>query len=145
MVPKTPEIAGKDFCKPEQCRRNSGGAWVHTPPPVKTNKLVDRDRLLLLFSSVPAVHLPVTCKVNQQHKQFRLSFFQICHGLFWVCFVADQLLLLILFSLVPCTGSKECWRLATGGEGDRLLLLVAGLWALLKVLAGGGSASVRHC
>jgi len=100
---------------------------------VKTSKLVDRDRLLLLFSSVPAVHLPVTCKVNQQHKQFRLSFFQICHGLFWVCFVADQLLLLILFSLVPCTGSKECWRLATGGEGDRLLLLVAGLWALLKL------------
>jgi len=27
MVPKTPEIAGKDFCQPEQCRRNSGGAW----------------------------------------------------------------------------------------------------------------------
>jgi len=100
--------------------------------PVKTSRLVDRDRLLLLFPSVPTVHLPVTCKVNQQHKQFRLSFFQICHGLFWVCFVADQLLLLILFSLVPCTGSKECWRLATGGEGDRLLLLVAGLWALLK-------------
>jgi len=44
----------------------------------------------------------------------------------------DLLLLLILFSLVPCTGSKECWRLATNGEGDRLLLRVAGLWALLK-------------
>jgi hypothetical protein len=100
---------------------------------VKTSRLVDRDRLLLLFPSVPAVHLPVTCKAKQQHKQFRLSFFfQICHGLFWICFVADQLLPLILFSLVPCTGSKECWRLATGGEGDRLLLWVAGLWALLK-------------
>jgi hypothetical protein len=33
MVPKTPEIAGKDFCKPGQCRWNSGGAWVHAPPP----------------------------------------------------------------------------------------------------------------
>uniref|UniRef100_A0A2K1X278 Uncharacterized protein n=1 Tax=Populus trichocarpa TaxID=3694 RepID=A0A2K1X278_POPTR len=37
MVPKTPEIAGKDFCKPGQCRWNSGGAWVHAPPP-KTPK-----------------------------------------------------------------------------------------------------------
>jgi hypothetical protein len=43
--------------------------------PVKTSKLVHRDRLLLLFPSVPAVHLLVTCKANQQHKQFRLSLF----------------------------------------------------------------------
>jgi len=42
----------------------------HAPPPVKTGKLVDRDRLLLLFLFVPAVHLPVTCKASQQHKQY---------------------------------------------------------------------------
>jgi hypothetical protein len=31
---------------------------------------VDRDRLLILFPFVPVVHLPVTCKATQQHKQY---------------------------------------------------------------------------
>jgi hypothetical protein len=42
----------------------------HAPPPAKTSKLVDQDRLLLLFLFVPAVHLPITCKATQQHKQY---------------------------------------------------------------------------
>ena len=45
------------------------------PPPAKTSKLVDRDHLLLLLPPVPVVHLPVTCKATQQHKQFPVLFF----------------------------------------------------------------------
>jgi len=48
----------------------TGGAWTHVPSLAKTSKLVDRDRLLLLFPFIPAVHLPVTCKATQQHKQY---------------------------------------------------------------------------
>jgi hypothetical protein len=45
------------------------------PPPAKNSSLVDRDRLLLLFLSVPAVHLPVTCKATQQLNQFPVLLF----------------------------------------------------------------------
>ena len=38
------------------------------------------------------------------------------------------------------------WRSGSVCDGcGSSLLEVAGLWTLLKVLAGGGSASVRHC
>ena len=50
------------------CSRTTatGGAWIHMLSPAKTSKLVDRDRLLLLFPFVPAVD---PCKATQQHKQ----------------------------------------------------------------------------
>jgi len=44
------------------------------PSPAKTSKLVDRDRLLLLFPLVPAVDLPVTCKATQQTQAVDFTF-----------------------------------------------------------------------
>jgi hypothetical protein len=71
---KTKEILGNSAAQPS-CRLNSGGAWIHVLPPAKNSSLVDRDRILLLFPSVPAVHLPVTCKATQQLKQFPILLF----------------------------------------------------------------------
>jgi hypothetical protein len=42
--------------------------------PAKTSKLVDRDRLLLLFPLVLAVDLPVTCKATQQTEAVGFTF-----------------------------------------------------------------------
>ena len=94
----------------------TGGGWVHAPQPMKTSNLVDRDRLLLLFPSVPAVHLPVTCtrSKNTQTQQMAVNFnlFLPCRSVLGSVFYllcCRSVCLFVIFSSIPCIGDK-CWR-----------------------------------
>jgi hypothetical protein len=129
-------------------RRNSGGASFHAPPSLAARAFTrsresSRPKLAsspLLFCNAGDLQ---NNKETQQHRQLILVFISdlFFSGLLDLlrvsCYGSSSSLLL------RRTGSKERWRLSTGGEGDRLLLLVAGLWALLK--AGWRRRICRGC
>ncbi|KAL9384501.1 hypothetical protein Peur_021511 [Populus x canadensis] len=122
MVPKTPEIAGKDFCKPEQCRRNSGGAWVHALPGKIREKPGDLARLPPFSPSSPAV----TCKTIKKTQQGVDPFLD----LFSVYLPPLGFLLFLSSSRVQ---RRRCW-------------LLSGWLKIAEeavVAAGGGLAAVR--
>ena len=102
----------------------TGGAWVHAPRPMKTSNLVAQDRLLLLFPSVPAVHLLVTCtrskntQTQQMAADFNLFFFiDLFSGLFLICFAANWF---------TCSSSSP-------------------LYHVLATRSAGGQSSGLHC
>jgi hypothetical protein len=107
MVPKTPEIAGKDFCKPEQCRRNSGGAWVHAPPP-ETPKYRGSGMSSSPLSSYAGGDLQEQPKRNKAVDFSSLfSFSDLVHSVFWICFTADRSpSVIFFFSSVPCAARQ---------------------------------------
>ena len=88
----------------------------------RTGNIVDLAWLLSFFLSSPAVKITVTCKHKKTHTAVHFTFsflsksaffllhFRSASGLFWICCVADRLLLFILFSSVSCTGGEECWK-----------------------------------
>ena len=107
----------------------TGGVWIHLPLPMKTSNLVDQDRLLLLFPSVPAVHLLVTCtrSKNTQTQQMAVDFnlffsLQICSRVcFWSALLQIGLLVrqLLLCPMYWRRGVLEEEGLEVRSSGER--------------------------
>jgi len=101
-------------------------------------KPVDRERLLLPCLPSPAVHLPITCKATQQHKQFPvLPFFRS----------ASASLLPLDFLLFPsfsgANAAVACCHLDGWRSEKKLSGLVACRWSsILLVAAVVGLAAV---
>jgi hypothetical protein len=134
MVPKTPEIAGKDFCKPGQCRWNSGGAWVHVPPPEtpKYRGSVTVSPLLPLTGSEDQCYLQI--KQKKTHKAVGFNFFPLVSDLSLFFSVWADLLVPFSFLLISSVSG-----------GCRLLLLVmaaaGGRWKEAAGIERDGAAA----
>ena len=127
------------------CATVTGGAWVHAPPQEKPSNRGGLDRLLppLLFLAGGEDQRHLQPKENAQAVCFSYFFrsVSLCFPSLSASLSSFSGLFLGLRRLLLCFRylGGGWWRSGSVCDGcGSSLLEVAGLWALLKVLAGGG-------